>query len=99
MLVFVIQRLLRIFRKQGQGGAFQEIASANAPLEGGLADNSHWVWGLFFVDREDPSIMVEKRFGFGYTFNYGNPLAVMVVAIFLALMLGLIVAALLTFLA
>jgi len=33
----------------------------------GLADNAHWIWGFFHVNKEDPSIMVEKRFGVGYT--------------------------------
>ena len=48
-----------------------------------------WVRGLFYVDRDDPSIMVEKRFGLGYTLNYGNH-SVLIVATFLLLSLGLI---------
>lgn len=31
--------------------------------------------GLFYVDREDPALFVPKRRGYGYTFNYGNPMA------------------------
>ncbi len=31
-----------------------ERGSADAPLTNGLADNEHWVWGLFFFDRNDP---------------------------------------------
>ncbi len=33
--------------------------------------------------------MVEKRFGFGYTFNYGNRTAILIVATFLMVSLGL----------
>jgi uncharacterized membrane protein len=32
---------------------------------------------------------VEKRFGLGYTFNFGNPRALAIVGTFLALILGL----------
>ena len=60
----------------------------------GLADNTHWFGGLFFVDREDPSVMVEKRFGLGYTFNYGNWKAVLLVGTFCGLTIGLITYAL-----
>ena len=66
-----------------------EAGTVEAPLTNGLADNSHWVWGLFYVDRDDPSIMVEKRFGFGYTFNYGNRSAILIVGTFLVVSLGL----------
>ena len=36
---------------------------------------SAWRGGLFYVDREDPALFVPKRYGAGYTFNYGRPLA------------------------
>lgn len=60
-----------IFR-YGQGGARLERAAGNAPLTDGLADNRHWVLGAFYVNRDDPCIFVERRFGFGYTINFGN---------------------------
>jgi uncharacterized membrane protein len=31
-----------------------------------------WRWGLFYVNPADPSILIEKRFGIGYTLNFGN---------------------------
>jgi uncharacterized membrane protein len=58
-------------------------------LTNGLADNTNRYWGVFYVNRNDPSIMVEKRFGIGYTMNYGNPTAVLIVVTFLALTRGL----------
>lgn len=36
---------------------------------------SGWRGGLFYVDREDPALFVPKRYGLGYTFNYGHPAA------------------------
>jgi hypothetical protein len=79
VFVFLIGSLIRIMKGYGQGGALRETGTVEAPLTNGLADNAHWVWGLFFVDREDPSIMVEKRFGIGYTLNYGNRTAILIV--------------------
>jgi uncharacterized membrane protein len=90
LFVFLLGGLLRIMKRHGQGGALVESGTVQAPLTNGLADNAHWVWGVFFVDRDDPSLMVEKRFGVGYTFNYGNPKAVLFMATFLTLLLGLI---------
>jgi hypothetical protein len=90
VFAFFLGNLIRIVRGYGQGGALMERGTAEAPLTNGLADNSRWIWGLFYVDRDDPSIMVESRFGIGYTLNYGNRVAMLIVAAFLVLSLGLI---------
>jgi len=89
-LVFAVVSLIRFVKRFGQGGALMETDTAEAPLTNGLADNTHWFGGLFFIDKTDPSIMVEKRFGLGYTFNYGNWKAVLLVGIVLVAILGLI---------
>ncbi|HEX5041940.1 MAG TPA: DUF1648 domain-containing protein [Candidatus Polarisedimenticolaceae bacterium] len=74
--------------RYGQGGARLEGATA-APLTNGLADNRYWVLGMFYVNRNDPSIMVERRFGLGYTINLGNWKAVVGLIAFLVLLLGI----------
>ena len=94
MLVFMLASLIRIFRHYGQGGALLEEGSVDAPLTGGLADNAHWILGMIYVDKEDPSILVESRFGIGYTMNLGNRTAVLIIGTFLVLILGLVVLAL-----
>jgi uncharacterized membrane protein len=97
VLVCMAAFIVLIIRGYGQGGSFRELGSEQTPLTGSLADNAHWVWGLFYVDRDDPSMMIEKRFGFGYGLNYGNPNAVLLVVTFLTLIAGLIVLAILGF--
>lgn len=92
VMLFAAIATIWIMKKYGQGGALLERGAAQAPLTNGLADNTHWVWGLFYVDRDDPSILVEKRFGFGYTFNYGNRAAVTIVVGFAMLCLALLAA-------
>lgn len=37
-------------------------------------EDSYWKGGLFYFNRNDPSIFVEKRFGVGWTLNFANPL-------------------------
>jgi uncharacterized membrane protein len=73
----------------GQGGARLEAGSAEAPLTGGLADNARWILGVIYVDRTDPAIMVESRWGIGYTMNFGNRTAQVFASIYLLGLLGL----------
>ncbi len=79
--------------RYGQGGARIEKARVDTPLTDGLADNRRWVLGMFYVNRDDPSFLVERRFGIGYTLNFGNPKAVALVAGFVALVVVLAIVA------
>ncbi len=84
MILFALACLVRMMKGYGQGGALLESGSVEAPLTGGLADNSHWfLWGTLYFDREDSSILMESRFGIGYTFNFGNRTALLITALFL----------------
>ena len=79
--------IVLIALRYGQGGSRLERDVEDAPLTGALADDRHWYLGLIYVNREDPSITIERRFGIGYTINLGNWKAV-------ALLAGLLVLAL-----
>lgn len=46
-----------------------------------------WKGGLIYINREDPSIFVEKRFGVGWTLNLGNPRGYIVLFLPLAILL------------
>ena len=48
-----------------------------------------WRGGLFYVDREDPALFVPKKYGGGYTFNYGRPLAWVILFAFLIVPLAI----------
>jgi len=37
-------------------------------------DDRYWKAGLFYFNKNDPSIFVEKRFGVGWTINFANPI-------------------------
>ncbi|WP_010283693.1 DUF1648 domain-containing protein [Bacillus timonensis] len=50
-------------------------------------DDKHWVGGLFYVNKNDPSIFVEKRFGVGWSINFGNPIGYFIILVPLALII------------
>lgn len=43
-------------------------------------DDKYWRGGLFYVNREDHALWVPRRFGLGWTPNFGNPRAAMLLA-------------------
>lgn len=57
--------------KVGRAGA--DVSSE--PVEGlaDLDEDQYWKGGLFYFNKNDPSIFVEKRFGVGMTLNFANP--------------------------
>jgi len=98
MTALSVAGVVYLMARYGQAGARLEEAggAASGELTDGLADNRFWKWGLFYINREDPSIFVEKRFGLGYTINLGNPRAIaLIVGFFLALIALVVVAAVL----
>lgn len=42
-----------------------------------------WKWRVFYVNPNDPAIFVKKRYGIGYTLNFGNRWSWAVVALIL----------------
>lgn len=47
-------------------------------------DDERWRLGVFYVNREDPSIVVPRRFGVGWAMNWGNPRSWGLVALLVA---------------
>ena len=76
----------------GQGGtrlvgAAGAASGAVAPV-GDRTPDKYWKLGLIYINRSDPALFVEKRFGIGYTLNFGHP----GVWIFLAALVAVVVA-------
>jgi uncharacterized membrane protein len=90
VILLMLGGLVWIMWHFGQGGSRLESDTIEAPLTEGLADNDRWLLGMIYVNRDDPSVLIESRFGIGYTLNFGNRLAILVAAAFLLLALGLI---------
>jgi uncharacterized membrane protein len=47
-----------------------------------------WKGGVFYFNRQDPSLFVPKRFGIGYTINFANRWSWLVVSILVVLILA-----------
>jgi uncharacterized membrane protein len=60
----------------GQGGARLETSPETATDR---LDDRYWYLGAIYVNRNDPSMFVERRFGLGWTLNFGNPRAILAI--------------------
>jgi uncharacterized membrane protein len=64
-----------LMMRAGQGGSrLARGAAAGLVIPAGdrTADR-FWKLGLFYSNGDDPALIVEKRFGIGYTINFGHP--------------------------
>jgi uncharacterized membrane protein len=55
-------------------------------------DDRYWYAGLFYNNPDDPAVFVPKRYGLGWTLNFGNPRArlIMIGMLVVFLVLGLL---------
>jgi uncharacterized membrane protein len=53
-------------------------------------DDKYWRGGLIYINRDDPALLVPRRFGLGWTLNFGSPRTAMLLAGVVAL-LGLMI--------
>ena len=53
-------------------------------------DDKYWRGGLFYVNREDTTMFVPRRYGLGWTLNFGNPRTVMLLA-GIVVLIGLVI--------
>jgi uncharacterized membrane protein len=67
--------------RTGQGGS-----RLGSPAETAVdrIDDRYWKLGAIYVNPEDPSLFVEKRFGVGWTINFGNRWGVIAICMLLA---------------
>jgi uncharacterized membrane protein len=87
ILTFVVTVTV-ILARIGRGAARHARAPGGlAPRQPGaasLGDHSpdrRWKAGIFYVDPDDPAIFVEKRFGIGYTLNFGHPMSWLILGV------------------
>ncbi len=76
----------------GSGRASRSPGESPGQSPGARADRDDdrfWKAGLIYVNRDDPAIMVGNRFGVGWTFNFANRTAWLVLAGIVAAPAGL----------
>jgi uncharacterized membrane protein len=72
--VLILLVTLGLAFSTGQGGSRVRVASGQEgqPAEIDRKDDQCWKLGLFYYNPQDPAMFVEKRFGIGWTINFGN---------------------------
>lgn len=77
--------------KVGQSGSRIDVSFEDEAVPGVTAvdDDQYWKFGVFYVNKNDPSIFVEKRFGVGWTANFGNLLSYVIIVVPLVLILAI----------
>jgi uncharacterized membrane protein len=77
--------------------ALRTVRERPAPVATGEAgpvardDDRFWIGGLIYVNRDDPAVLVPRRFGVGLTLNMGNPWSWAALALTAALVAALFV--------
>ena len=72
--LFLVLVAVVVLARLGQGGcrvlAANEISSGiSAVPVGDRTQDNYWKLGILYFNRDDPAVVVEKRFGLGYTLN------------------------------
>ena len=89
-LAAVIGAFVVAVMRSGQGGS-RAVVNTGSVLLGDRTPDACWKWGVLYINPADPSILIEKRFGVGYTLNFGNRWTWVVLALLLVpLAIGLI---------
>jgi hypothetical protein len=65
--------VLLVLARLGQGGSRLTaiLASSSVPV-GDRTEDRHWRLGVLYFNPDDAAVIVEKRFGLGYTFNFAR---------------------------
>jgi len=74
VLIFIIAGITAI--TTGQGGSRLKNETIETVKEMNRDDDQFWKFGMIYYNKNDPSIFIEKRFGVGFTMNFANPIAI-----------------------
>jgi len=87
--ICLIVVLLVAVVRSGQGGSrlpVTEDGTVEPGPTGDGTDDRYWKGGLVYFNPADPSLLVEKRFGIGYTLNFGNSWSWVIILALIGLM-------------
>lgn len=88
LAIFLMGVTVTIAVITGQGGSRIKITGENKEDDYiNRKDDKYWKWGMFYVNKNDPAIIVEKRFGIGWTINFGNARGVVFFMMLIALII------------
>lgn len=62
---------LPMLRARSEGGSSADSQGGDAMMD--RLDERNWVLGVFYYNPADPNAFVPKRYGLGWTINFGHP--------------------------
>ncbi|SET71024.1 Uncharacterized membrane protein [Oceanobacillus limi] len=74
----------------GQGGS--RVTAKSKTGDGTIIDrddDQYWKLGIFYFNKNDPAIFLEKRFGVGWTNNWAHPLSWIIIIGIILLAIGI----------
>ncbi|TGE31081.1 DUF5808 domain-containing protein [Desulfosporosinus sp. Sb-LF] len=90
LLVVIFAAIAYLVVKVGQGGS-RLGGSKGINSKVVAEDDNHWILGLIYYNKDDPSIFVEKRFGMGYTVNFGSLVGKIIIVALIIVIAGSLV--------
>ncbi len=84
-LVGVIGLTIPMMRAGQYGSRLKPSANEQGTGIANVDDDRVWKAGAVYFNRGDRAILVPKRFGVGWTFNFANPLSWLILAVIIAL--------------
>lgn len=88
VLIITIGIILAVFIiviTTGQGGSRVNLRSDKNKHYIDRDQDKYWKLGQFYVNRNDPSIFIEKRFGVGWTNNWAHPVSWLLILLLLGI--------------
>ncbi|ASN03542.1 DUF1648 domain-containing protein [Virgibacillus necropolis] len=73
----------------GQGGSRIKTSTGQNGKIIDRDDDQYWKLGMFYFNKNDPSIFLEKRFGVGWTNNWAHPLSWIIMLVIIAGAVGI----------
>jgi len=89
--VLIVVAALLLFASTGQMGSRIRVKEGNRAADQRIPagevkdDDKYWKAGVLYVNRNDGRIFVPKRFGMGFTMNFGHPAALALLGAILSL--------------
>jgi uncharacterized membrane protein len=88
LLVLVGMGIAAMMYLVGQGGSRIRIGSGGPGTSVNRDDDRYWKLGQFYCNPADPALFLEKRFGLGYTINFGRPAGLVILAGIAVIIIG-----------
>ena len=100
ILIFAILAvMLLVLFRTGQGGSRLKVDAKQQDLNlkgkrlENTDDDRYWKLGQFYFNPDDPTIFVEKRFGIGWTVNFGHPVSwIFLIGIIVVVVISMVLA-------